>query len=84
MDTRVRRKKPFLKEKLVNLQVFQKIVSKLNAVHGMTKEEFTEFLKAISPHHDPETTFKWVIEWGRHGLLLKYDARHHMVRARTR
>ncbi len=81
MGKGIRGKKLILKEKLGSLKVFQKIASKLSDnVHGVPKEEFMEFLKTISPDHDPETTFKWVMEWGRHGLLLKYDARRHMIK----
>jgi len=82
LDKGIRGKKLILREKLGKLQVFQRIASKLcEKVGGVPKEQLLKLLRSASPDHDPEATFKWVIEWGRHGVLLKYDARHHVVKA---
>jgi len=81
LDKGIRGKKLLLREKLRGLPTFQRIISELDtSARGIPKDQFIKLLKSIDPEHDAEATFGWVIEWGRHALLLNYDSRRHIVR----
>jgi hypothetical protein len=47
----------------------------------VSKEELLDSLKGEVADFDAESDFSWIIEWGRHSLLLKYDSDDDRIRA---
>jgi hypothetical protein len=73
-----------LREIIVDLDPFKKFVNylKKNGQQSISKEEVLEFFSKENPSSDAVSDFNWFIEWGRQGLLLKYDADSEIIRPR--
>ena len=39
-----------------------------------TKDDVIDFIRREMPDLEAETTFRWLVEWGRYALLLRYDS----------
>jgi NitT/TauT family transport system ATP-binding protein len=77
-------RKRMLREIIVDLDPFKKFVNylKKNGQQSTSKEEVLEFLSKENPSSEVVSDFNWFIEWGRQGLLLKYDADSEIIRLR--
>jgi NitT/TauT family transport system ATP-binding protein len=76
-------RKKLLNKYLANLESFKKIIGFIrNQENGeASKEELIDSLKGEVTDFDAESDFSWIIEWGRHSLLLKYDSDDDKIRA---
>jgi NitT/TauT family transport system ATP-binding protein len=84
-------RKKILREVVLNLGAFKKFTDymKQSGKQSITKEELMEFLSgenaAANDNHDDTTNdFSWFIEWGRQGLVLKYDANNEIISLRSK
>ena len=46
----------------------------------MDKEELLSILRTLLPDTEVENAFRIILEWGRHGLVLRYDSEDSQVR----
>ncbi|MEM3382645.1 MAG: AAA-associated domain-containing protein [Nitrososphaerales archaeon] len=78
----IRSRKNLLREKLLNLDIFKKLIDFINKKEDkvVTKEELLIFLAEEIHDIDSELAFKWIIEWGRHGLLIRYDSKEDKIK----
>ena len=69
-------RKRMLNKTLANSGEFKAIIEFIRTEHGgeATKEEMLDFLKENMPDVDAEQTFRWIVEWGRYALHLRYDS----------
>lgn len=77
-------RKRMLREIIVNLDPFKKFANylKQNGRQKISKEDTLEFISKENPSSDAISDFNWFIEWGRQGLILKYDADSEIIRLR--
>ncbi|MEM3539005.1 MAG: AAA-associated domain-containing protein [Nitrososphaerales archaeon] len=77
----IRGRKKILRERLLKLDIFKKLIDLINKKEDrvITKEELLNFLAEEIHDIDNEVAFKWIIEWGRHGLLIRYDSRKNEI-----
>jgi len=78
--TRGRKKQ--LGERLLMLDSFKELIKFMNQKEEkeVTKEELLNFLAENFHEYDNEEILQWMIEWGRHGHLLKYDSKDDEVK----
>jgi len=76
-----RSRKKHLGERLIMLDLFKKLIEFINQKEekAITKEELSNFLAEELHEMDSEVESEWIIEWGRHGLLLKYDSKEDRI-----
>ncbi|MCP8310697.1 MAG: AAA-associated domain-containing protein [Candidatus Methylarchaceae archaeon HK02M1] len=78
--TRGRKKQ--LGERLLILESFKEVIEFISQKEekAVTKEDLLNFIGERFYESDSEEILKWVIEWGRHGHLLKYDSKEDEIR----
>ena len=78
----IRGRKKQLGERLFKLDSFKELIEFISKKDEkkITREELLNFIIASFYDADSDKIFKWIIEWGRHGLLLKYDSKEDEVR----
>jgi NitT/TauT family transport system ATP-binding protein len=76
-------RKKLLNKNISNLESFKKIINFIRNQENceVSKEELLDSLKGEVTDFDAESDFSWIIEWGRHSLLLKYDSDNDTIRA---
>ncbi|MCP8320222.1 MAG: AAA-associated domain-containing protein [archaeon] len=77
-----RGRKKHLGKRLLTLNPFKKLIEFISQKEekAVTKEELSDFLAKELHEVDSEIAFKWVIEWGRHGLLLRYNSKEDKIK----
>jgi len=74
-------RKKLLNKHVSSLDFFKMIVDfAKNHNDEVTKKELLDFLQAKMPDADAESTFHWIVEWGRSSLILKYDSSSGKIR----
>ena len=78
----IRGRKKIINNCLNNTTVFQIINKEINKDEekSMDKEELLSILRTLLPDTEVENAFRIILEWGRHGLLLRYDSEDSQVR----
>jgi NitT/TauT family transport system ATP-binding protein len=86
---RVRKK--MLQEIMLNLDIFKKFVSYAdkNGKDSMSKEDLLELVSnensaVANDSRDLMSDVDWFIEWGRQGLVLKYNADNETISIRSK
>jgi len=77
-----RGRKKRLGERLLMLEPFKRVlefVSKREEKY-VTKEELLNFLMETMPGADSEVMLRSIIDWGRHGLLLRYSSKEDKIK----
>ncbi len=79
----IRRRKKIIQQKLLELDIFKMVLDfvRKKKGEGVEKEKVVAFLNSRISDRDIEQCFRWIIEWGRHGLLLRYDSQDDQVTA---
>jgi len=68
-------RKKLLSHLVADLGVFKAVIDYVKSHNGeVTKDDLLNFLRVEMPDVDVESTFYWIVEWGRHSLLLRYDS----------
>ncbi|MGQ9468945.1 MAG: AAA-associated domain-containing protein [Nitrososphaerales archaeon] len=77
-----RGRKKHLGERLLMLDHFKKLIEFIGQKEErvITKEELSNFLAEEFQEIDSETASEWMIEWGRHGLLLRYNSKEDKIK----
>ncbi|MCP8323381.1 MAG: AAA-associated domain-containing protein [Candidatus Methylarchaceae archaeon HK02M2] len=78
----IRGRKKQLGERLFKLDSFKELIEFISKKDEkkITREELLNFIIERFYDVDSDKIFKWIIEWGRHGLLLKYDSKEDEVK----
>lgn len=86
---RVRKK--MLQEIMLDLDIFKEFMNYAdrNGKQNISKEDLLEFIgnenAAVAKDNvDLMDDFNWFIEWGRQGLMLKYDADNEIISVRNK
>jgi NitT/TauT family transport system ATP-binding protein len=85
-------KKKMLREMVLGLDAFKKFTDavKKSGKRDLSKDELLDFVASenstagSSSDGDAMNDFGWFIEWGRHGLVLKYDANNETISLREK
>ena len=80
-----------LRDIIVNFDIFKKIIDLIrNSRDGyITRNELLEFISGHYTSFITDSTdenpsdFDWLVEWGRQGLILNYDANDEHISLRT-
>jgi NitT/TauT family transport system ATP-binding protein len=82
-------KKKMLRDMVLNVDAFKKFMEYMQHLgkESISKDDLLEFVSkentsVASDSQDNLTDFKWFIEWGRQGLVLKYDANNETISLR--
>ncbi|MEM2873305.1 MAG: AAA-associated domain-containing protein [Nitrososphaerales archaeon] len=77
-----RGRKKHLGKKLLTLDHFKKLIEFINQKEdkSITKEELSNFLAKEFHEIDSKAVSEWTIEWGRHGLLLRYNSKEDKIK----
>ncbi len=77
-----RGRKKHLGKRLLALNPFKKLIEFMSQKKekAITKEELLNFLAKELHEVDSEAASKWIIEWGRHGLLLRYNSKEDRIK----
>jgi hypothetical protein len=68
-------RKTIFREQALKTPIFQDVIGKLQKVGGrMQKDELADILGFKLWTHDQEEAVRTLINWGRHGGILSYDA----------
>lgn len=74
-------RKKILNQTLSNTTLFKWIIEQLKRRgNEMRKEELITLLEEEMPDVDAAKMVKWIIEWGRHALILRYDSNSQIIR----
>jgi NitT/TauT family transport system ATP-binding protein len=74
-------RKKILNQTLSNTGLFKWIIEQLKRRgNEMRKEELITLLEEEMPDVDAAKMVKWIIEWGRHALILRYDSNSQIIR----
>ncbi len=74
-------RKKILNQTLSRTSLFKWIIEQLKSRgNEMSKEELIALLEEEMPDVDAARMVKWIIEWGRHALLLRYDSDSQTIR----
>lgn len=84
-------RKKMLRDIIVNFDIFKKIIDLVrNSRDGyITRNELLEFISGHYTSFITESTdenpsdFDWLVEWGRQGLILNYDANDEHISLRA-
>jgi NitT/TauT family transport system ATP-binding protein len=76
--------KLMLKETLMNLRPFQKLVDliKQSRTGYITKQKLLEYSNDKSQSYDFADNFDWIIGWGRMALLIDYNSDNETITLR--
>lgn len=74
-------RKKILNKLIPNLGVYKRVMDYMSSRNGeVSREDLLNLLRVEMPNEDAETVFHWLIEWGRHSLILRYDNNTNKVR----
>jgi len=74
-------RKKILNQTLSRTSLFKWVIEQLkNRDNEMRSEELIALLEEKMPDVDAAEMVKWIIEWGRHALLLRYDSDSQTIR----
>jgi len=74
-------RKKILNQALSRTSLFKWIIEQLkNKGNEISKDELISLLEEEMPDVDAARMIKWIIEWGRHALILRYDSDSQMIR----
>jgi NitT/TauT family transport system ATP-binding protein len=75
IDASIAERKDLIREKLVQLPVFQSVQEflKREVDEEVTREEVLEKLAELLPNEDAETSFSTIVNWGRYAELFGYN-----------
>jgi NitT/TauT family transport system ATP-binding protein len=74
-------RKKILNQTLSRTSLFKWLIEQLkNRGDAMSKEELIALLEEEMPDVDAAKLVKWIIEWGRHALILRYDSNSQTIR----
>ena len=74
-------RKKILNQTLSRTSLFKWLIEQLkNRGDAMSKEELIALLEEKMPDVDAAKLVKWIIEWGRHALILRYDSNSQTIR----
>jgi NitT/TauT family transport system ATP-binding protein len=74
-------RKKILNQTLSRTSLFKWLIEQLkNRSDAMSKEELIALLEEEMPDVDAAKLVKWIIEWGRHALILRYDSNSQTIR----
>jgi len=74
-------RKKILNQTLSRTSLFKWVIEQLkNRGNEMRSEELIALLEEKMPDVDAAEMVKWIIEWGRHALLLRYDSDSQTIR----
>lgn len=76
------RRKKLLNKVISNLGEFKAIIRFIRDKGGgeVSKDDLVGFLRREMPDVDVESTFHWIVEWGRYSLVLRYDSTRQRIR----
>lgn len=86
-------KKKMLRDMVLNIDAFKKFIEYMQNTgkQSISKEDLLEFVSkennntaSIDDSQNNLNDFKWFIEWGRQGLILKYDANNEIISLRSK
>ncbi|MCP8315625.1 MAG: AAA-associated domain-containing protein [archaeon] len=77
-----RGRKKHLGNRLITLDQFKKLIEFVSQKEEkeITKEELSNFLTEELHEIDSDVASEWMIEWGRHGLLLRYNSKEDKIK----
>ena len=85
-------RKKMLKDIMINFDIFKKVIDLISHSQEryITKDELLEFISNSYPsfitystdENSSNSNFDWLIEWGRHALILNYDANEERISLR--
>jgi NitT/TauT family transport system ATP-binding protein len=74
-------RKKTLNQALSKIDLFKWIIEQLKSRgNEMSKEELIRLLEEEMPDVDAAKMVKWIIEWGRHALILRYDSNSETIK----
>ena len=75
-------RKRMLNRILSKTPVFKSVIVfiKHNEDAETTKDDVIDFLRREMPDLEAESTFRWLVEWGRYALLLRYDSNNGKIK----
>jgi NitT/TauT family transport system ATP-binding protein len=76
LKANINQRKIIFKEQLMRLRLFQLVTDMLkrSEAGGLEEDIILETLAIVLPNEDAEKHFDTLIDWGRYGELLGYDA----------
>ena len=85
-------KKKMLQDMVLSIDSFRKFIEYMQNIgkQNISKEEILEFVSeenstsSYNDNQDNINDFNWFIEWGRQGLVLKYDANNETISLRDK
>ena len=85
-------KKKMLQDMVLSIDSFRKFIEYMQNIgkQNISKEELLEFVSeenstsSYNDNQDNMNDFNWFIEWGRQGLVLKYDANNETISLRDK
>ena len=79
----IRGRKKIIQERLKGLALFKMIEREIknSEDNNLEKEELISFLRTLVPEQEVDRLFRVIVEWGRHGLMLRYDSEDGKVRS---
>jgi NitT/TauT family transport system ATP-binding protein len=83
-------KKKMLRDMVLNIDAFRKFLEHMQHLgkQSISKHDLLEFVSKennnafANDSQDNINDFNWLIEWGRQGLILKYDANNEIISPR--
>lgn len=78
----IRRRQKIVQERLLELDMFRSILDfiKKSEDDGLERYKVVAFLQSKTPDIEAELCFRWIVEWGRYGLLMRYDSNDQRIR----
>ena len=74
-------RKKTLNQALSKIDLFKWIIEQLKSRgNEMSKEELIRLFEEEMPDVDAAKMVKWIIEWGRHALILRYDSNSETIK----
>jgi len=74
-------RKKILNQTLSRTSLFKWLIEQLRSRgNEMSNEELIMLLEKEMPDVDAAKMVKWIIEWGRHALILRYDSNSQRIR----
>jgi len=74
-------RKKILNQTLSRTSLFKWLIEQLRSRgNEMSNEELIMLLEKEMPDVDAAKMVKWIIEWGRHALILRYDSNSQTIR----
>ena len=74
-------RKKILNQTLSRTSLFKWLIEQLRSRgNEMSNEELIRLLEKEMPDVDAAKMVKWIIEWGRHALILRYDSNSQTIK----